>query len=102
MQHIIYSFLFQYVAQEQLQHKVQKLINLPKTYNHEDIKALKAYCFNHFRDNNIILRYDTSAKEDSGKKHVEVYEKYAAGESNYQYNEFMHHVFLIDKMFEDC
>lgn len=76
-------------------------MNLPKTYNHDYISALKAYCFNQFRDINIILRYDIGDKEEFDKKTFDLYGKNASYTSNTQYNEFAYNIFLLDRMFEN-
>ncbi|NVI96408.1 hypothetical protein HWD87_16470 [Enterococcus gallinarum] len=76
-------------------------MNLPKTYNHSYISALKAYCFNQFRDINIILRYDIGDQEEFDKKTFDLYGKNASYTSNTQYNEFIYNIFLLDRMFEN-
>lgn len=76
-------------------------MNLPKTYHNEDLKALKAYCFNQFRDINLILRYEIGDKEEFDKKQIDLYGKDASYTSDLQYNEFAYNIFLLDKMFKE-
>lgn len=62
---------------------------------------MKAYCFNQFRDINIILGHDLGDNEEFDKKTFNLYGKNVSYTSNTQYNEFEYNLFLLDKMFEN-